>query len=326
MAIALLAQSPQVRRQERVTYVYDLDGRPVAVSRSSAEVAPGRVIRTETTASVNSRPVTRERIEERVVREGPGERVVEIFIQPYDQDGRPTPPERIVREEKIGPDGTRTERTSVFRADLNGRFSLAERSTAISIEAGGRVRSEMRLERPSVSGAFEVSERRLTVETRKAGQVNREVTIEQARPGAGFEVVAKEVTAIVRSDGRETTRTIRYSTAASGMLSFAGETVSQVERRADGSEITLISLYGVAAPGRPAGSAGEAYLREQQRIERTKGPGGAVIERFSIRRPSLADQRLGPFIPISEVVCTGDCEEASLTVRPSPAAGRPPGK
>lgn len=325
VAIALMAQPAQVRRQERVTYVYDLNGRPTLVTRSSSEAGPGRVSRTETAPSVNSRPVALETVEERVIREGPGERIVEIFIQPYDQDGRPGPPQRIVREEKTGPNGRRTEQSSVYRADLNGRFSLAERSTVESFETGGSVRSEMRIERPSVNGGFELFERRFTTETREPGRINREVAIERARAGAGFEIVAKEVTEIVRREGREITATTRYNTAASGALGFTGRTVTEVERRADGSEITLVSLYGVAAPGRPAGPAKEGYLREQQRIERTKGPGGTVVERFSVRRPSLADQRLGPFVPISEVVCTGDCEESSLGAGSPSDTRRPSG-
>jgi hypothetical protein len=315
VSLTLLAQIPAVRRHERVTYVYDLDGRPTAVARSSAEAVPGRAVRTETAASVNSRPVTLETVEERVIRQGPGERIVEIFIQRYDQDGRPTPPEKILREERTGPAGKRTEQTSVYRADLNGRFSLAERSVTTSSESGGRIRSETRIERPSIHGAFEVAERRLTAETRKDGEIYREVTIEQARPGSGFEVAAKEVTEIFRSEDREVTKTVRYNTAATGRLSLAAKTVREIERHPDGTETTLVSIYGVAPPGRPAGPAGEAYLREQQRIERTRGPGGAVIERFSVSRPSLADQRLGPFIPISEVVCKGDCEESSLAAK-----------
>jgi len=62
--------------------------------------------------------------------------------------------------------------------------------------------------------------------------------------------------------------------------------------------------------GRPVGgySAGP-QLRQQHLIERRKGPGGEVVETFSIRRGTLADSgRLGEFEKISEVVCTGNCE------------------
>jgi hypothetical protein len=304
--VSLQAPAQETKREDRTTYVYDLDGKRTVAARSSVERSPGQSRRTERVESVNGRLVPLETAEERLIAERPGERIVEILVRRYDQDGRPGPPEKVLREERTGPAGERTVRTTVQRGDLNGRFTVAERSTTRTTQVGDVLTSETLVERPSLGGSFEVFEKRAGTETLRPDGVSREVTVHQAGADGGLRLVARESTEILREQDRETTKTTRYNTAATGRLTFAEETVSEIERRADGSEVSLLSVYGVAPAGRPAG---DRHLREQQLIERSKGPGGEVVERFSIRRPSLSDRRLGRFEPVSEIVCTGNCEE-----------------
>ncbi|HUR20177.1 MAG TPA: hypothetical protein VMZ90_05165, partial [Vicinamibacterales bacterium] len=100
--------------------------------------------------------------------------------------------------------------------------------------------------------------------------------------------------------------TATYMSGERRQLELVGQTVTESKKKADGSETKLVSVFGMAAPGRPA--TGQPVLREQQIIEKTPAAGGAV-EILSIRRPALDNPNvLGPVQKISEKVCTGPCQ------------------
>lgn len=307
------ALAAEVKRRELVTYVPDVNGRRSVTARVDASQQPGQSGRMTSIESINGRRVPVESVEERVVSEKEGERIVETVIRRFDPTGNLTQIEKIQRQETTGPDGERIERTRIERSDLNGRLWPVERSVSRTVRQGARLITETQVERPSADGGFAVAEKRLTAETLRPDGADREVTVQEAGQG-GFRVVARHVSEIRRQGGIETERTTFYDSARTGRLEPVGEKHVELVRRADGSAVSLVSLYGVAAPGRTA-EAGRLALREQQRIERFAGPGGARIERLSLRRPSLADQRLGPFEPASETICTGDCDDPP---RPAP--------
>jgi hypothetical protein len=307
------ALAAEVKRRELVTYVLDVNGRRSVTARVDASQQPGKSGRTTSIESINGPRVPVESVEERVVSKKEGERIIETVIRRYDPTGRPVQVEKIRREESTGAGGERIERTLVERSDLNGRFQPVERSTSRTVRQGARLVTETEVERPSPDGGFALVEKRLAAETLRHDGSDREITVQQAGPG-GFRVVAREVSEIRRQDNTQTERTTLYETARTGRLEPAGEKRVELERRPDGSEVSMVSLYGTTAPGRPA-EAGRLFLREQQRIERFTGPRGERIERTSLRRPSLADQRLGPFEPASETVCTGDCDGAARPAR-----------
>lgn len=307
------ALAAEVKRRELVTYVPDPNGRRWAAARVSATDQPGRSGRVASIESINGGRVPVESVEERVVSTREGERVTETVIRRYDPTGLPVQTEKIRRQQSTGPGGERIERTFIERSDLNGRFQPVERSVSRTVRQGARLITETELERPSPGGGFAVAEKRLAAETLRHDGSDRQVTVQEAAPG-GFRVVARQISEIRRHDNVQSERTTFYEAARTGRLEPVGERRVELERRPDGSEVSLVSLYGTAAPGRPA-EAGRLFLREQQRVERFGGPGGERIERLSLRRPSLADQRLGPFEPASETICTGDCDDPP---RPAP--------
>jgi len=313
MAGVAAATAGDVKRRELVTYIPDVNGRRWAAASVTAIEQPGGNRRISSIESVNGRRVPVESVEERLVSERAGERVTEVVIRRYDPNGNPTQIEKVRREESTGPGGERVVRTWTERSDLNGRFLPAERTVSRTLRQGARLITETAVERPSAGGGFAPVERRLTVETLRPDGADREVTVEEFGL-TGRRLVARQTAEIRRQGSTETERTKFYETAATGRLEPVGEKHVERERREDGSELELVSLYGVAAPGRPAES-GRLSLREQQRIERFAGPRGERIERLSFRRPSLADQRLGPFEPASETVCTGDCDEPASPSR-----------
>lgn len=307
------ALAAEVKRRELVTYVPDVNGRRSVTARVDASQQPGKSGRTTSIESINGRRVPVESVEEQVVSEKEGERIIETVIRRYDPTGVPVQIEKIRRQESTGPGGERIEYTRIERSDLNGRLRPVERSVSRTVRQGARLITETQVERPSAGGGFAVVEKRLTAETLRPDGADREVTVQEAGQG-GFRVVARQVSKIRRQGGAETERTTFFESARTGRLEPVGEKHVELVRRGDGSAVSLVSLYGVAAPGRAA-EAGRLALREQQRIERFAGPGGEQIERVSLRRPSLADQRLGPFELASETICTGDCDDPP---RPAP--------
>lgn len=65
-------------------------------------------------------------VEERVVEEGGGRKVIERNIRRADGQ-----PERVRIEERKNADGSVTTETAVYRGDLNGRLNLAQRAHSL---------------------------------------------------------------------------------------------------------------------------------------------------------------------------------------------------
>ena len=302
----------QQKSSQHTTYTYDLNGRRVAAGTVGGTQSTGRTMQTERSQSINGRSAPLESVEERVLSEGPSGRVVERIVRRSDQNGNPGPAEKIRIEERTKAGGGATVKTTLYRADLNGRFALAERSTAESAKRGDVLNSSTVIERPNLSGSMQVVEKQVAVETERKNGSSRDLTIYRKDQGGRFREAARETAEVVKQNNQETVTTTSYNATNAGRLEFAGQTVSNLQRHADGSETKVVDVYGGASMGRPiAGSSPRPQLREQQLIERHKGPGGSVIETFSVRRASLADSsRLGDYQLISEVVCTGNCEQS----------------
>ncbi len=271
---------------------------------------PGRFAQTKRIRSVNGVDVPVETVEERVLEEGPGGRVIERLIRWFDQNGQPTQREKVrVEERREG--GWAVTTATVWREDLNGRPVFAERSRTEAVRSGDVTRSTMVIERPAVDGSVAAVERQVKTETSREGHTRREVEIYRPDPGGSFRAAARETAEIVEQNGRRVETVTRYDTVnATGRMEFSGLTEAETVRREDGSELTVVSLFGAAAPGRPIESRRGRHLREQVLIERRPGPGGSVIERTSVRRTSLSDPgKLEAAQPVSETICTGDCAE-----------------
>jgi len=307
LAGALWAQ-PQSRQY--TTYGYDVNGRRVAAGTVSEGRTDARSNSVDRIQSLNGRTVPTETVEETVLSEGPNGRVVERMVQRYDQQGRLAEKERVRIEEERNPGGELVVTESVYRTDLNGSFALQERSTTRTTTAGAATNTTTEMQRLGLSGSFQVVERQTSVE--RAHENGRTRTASTWRVDASGRLTEQEraATELRTTEGGETETTTIYS-AVRGEMEFVEQVVTTTETRTDGSEVSEVSVYGAAATGRSiTGSGGDAVLKEQQLIEREPGPDGSMIERVHFRSASLSDAGgMEPYRLITEVICTGQCQE-----------------
>ena len=75
-------------------------------------------------------------------------------------------------------------------------------------------------------------------------------------------------------------------------------------KRADGSEVTEVNLYGPSSDGHAQEPGAAPVIKEQQVVERRKAADGSVVETLSVRRPTYSDPtKLGALEKVSETVC-----------------------
>lgn len=300
------AVSAQDKSSERATYTYDVNGRRVLDSQSSSSSGRGAASNTESTRTLNGRLAPLQKVEERVVSDGPEGKVVERIIRRYEGGGGQAATEKVVFETRKNPDGSETRRTTAYETDVNGRFSLRQRETEQVTKQGGVERADALVERPSLNGGLQADEKRVTVSQGPEGDRQKDVTVYRRTSGGGFGVAQREIEQVKAANGQTTTASAVYSTNSTGNMELATQKVSTVKKAADGSEVEVVDLYGNAQPGRAA--AGGPALREQQVIER-KSANGQQVETLSVRRPQLDSGKLGPLTKVSETVCSGDCKK-----------------
>jgi hypothetical protein len=291
-----------------------VNGNRVGGRTLTTATGPGAESKTERVISLNGRSVPLESIEEKVIEEGPRGRVVERTIQRFDQNGRPTPPEKVRIEERPGSGGRLTTTKTVYEADLNGNFRVRERERTQATISDTKTNSTIVVERPTVNGSMNTVERRVISETTSETNSSRDETIYRPDQSASFVPASREVTQTNwDAQGRRIT-TARYNTVNdSAQMILAGQTVTDVETRADGSQTTVIREYGTAVPGRSIAAGNRTpQLREQQIIERAVQRDGSVVETTGVQRVSVSDpSKLEAYQPVSETVCRGNCIEKS---------------
>jgi hypothetical protein len=299
------------------TYVFDAEGRRTAWSGATTGEKQSLTLGRD----MNGRQVKVEEVEEKVVRDRDGVRVVERVVRRYDPNGRPLPPEKEVIETTQRPGGGATTAVTQFRADLNGRLQPAERIVSDTHDANGATRTETRVERLTINGAFAPIERRVAVETVRGDDAEREESSYLPDANGRFQQATRRVARTIRENGATREQTDEYEAATTGQLQLSRQTVARVERDAQGAERRVVDVYGPAATGRPV-TPGELALRERQVIEVRPTPSGAV-ETYSIQRPAPDGRgQLGPLVKIAETVCTGKC----LPETPSAAKPTAPGE
>jgi hypothetical protein len=298
ICIALLLAGLAAAQDSRSnTYVYDVNGNRVLF----LERAAGDNSSSEKVQSVNGRSVPLEKVEEKVLEKDSTRMVLERTIKRYDPNGNPLPPERIRVETTMRSDGGAETRTSIYRGDLNGNLKLSERSVSDTSSAGGVTENQVRVERPTVNGSFEVVEKKVGQSRDSGDKREQDVTVYQRDDNGRFIPVSRQITKSTK-DGP--TVVDEYQSAATGEMQLSREVVTKVVKGATGDK-QEVSIYGLEAPGRPAG--GSLKLREQHLIETRPTPEGAV-QTFSVRRPSLSsDKELGQYQRVSETVCKGKC-------------------
>ncbi len=315
MAALLPAQEG---RTERV-YTYDGAGQRAGSATISASAGTGSSSRTVRTQNLNGRSVPLQSVQEKVIEDRPGYRVVERTVQLYGQDGRPTSRQKVRIETREEGAGRQSTTTTVYETDVNGSFQIRERQRSRAVTRDDVTDTTTEVERPTISGAVQLVEKRVTHEVEHEDAGKRDETVYQRDEDGNFRPAARETTETVRGESRETSTVTRYNTVNfSGAMEFAGQSVTELERRPDGSQVKVISRYGAATPGRPIPSSDrEARLREQEIVERQVQRDGTVVETTSVRHGSISDRgELGPPQKVTEVICTGNCLEP-----PAPAGG-----
>lgn len=297
----LVAAALPAQERESRTYVYDPNGRRVEWSATTR----GQGYQAETIRDVNGRRVPVESVEERVLRKEGGLQVVERVIRRYSPDGRPLPPEKVLVETVSRPDGSVRETATIYRGDLNGALRPAERILTETRSREGMTVSETRVERAGISGGFSLVEKRSATEVVRAGDKASERDETVFVPDANGRLIAAR-RRVVRS--RERGGTVQqhadeYEAATTGALRLSRQLVSVTRRNPDGSEETVVDVYGVNAPGRPIEPGAAPQLRERQIYTSRQSPDGSVVTVFAVQRPSLNSTReLGPPEKVSETV------------------------
>jgi hypothetical protein len=264
---------------------------------------------TETRQSLNGHSVPAERVEEHVVSDSGGVRVVERMIQRYDPNGNPLAPEKeVVTTSKLD-DGSTDERKAVWRGDINGSMALTEQTEAKTRREGATVTSEITVARPSMNASMDVVEKRDLVRTLGlSGSYQQDETVWRNGESGFYEAVRRVVEH--KEDANRTLDNIaEYELGSSGALELHRQMVRDTVKGADGSQTTSIKYLDQSAPGTViSGSDPGLKLSSEEIVQRSPGSGGSVVETMSVRRPSLSDpNELQPAQKVSETVCRGDC-------------------
>lgn len=293
---ALFAQQRESR-----TYVFDPNGRRTEWSVATRDGSST----SETIRDLNGRTVPVERTEERTTRRPDGTMVTERLIRRFDPGGAPLPPEKIVTETTQRPDGTLVEVSTVYRGDINGSLRPAEKAVREARKQGDQTVSETRIERPSLSGGFELQEKRSAIEVVRESEksTEREETVYVRNANGAFVPAQRRVTRARESNGTVEEQVEEYEAATSGSLRLSRQFSSVTRKNPDGTQDTVVDVYGVAAPGRTIESGTAPQLRERQIYTSRQSPDGSVVTVFSVQRPSLNSPReLGRPETVSETV------------------------
>ncbi|MEJ5369103.1 MAG: hypothetical protein WHT08_12330 [Bryobacteraceae bacterium] len=296
LACAALWGQPRESR----TYVFDPNGRRTEWSVATRDQSST----SETVRNLNGRQVPVEKTEERVTKRPDGTVVTERLIRRFDSNGSPLPPEKIVTETVVCPDGTLTEVSTVYRGDINGSLRPAEKAVREARKQGDRTVSETRIERPSLNGGFELQEKRAATEIVRESDKSseRDETIYVRNANGAFVPAQRKVTRTRESGSTVEQQVEEYEAATAGALRLSRQISSVTQKNPDGTESTVVDVYGVAAPGRPIESAAP-QLRERQIYTSRQSPDGTVVTVFAVQRPSLnSPKELGRPETISETV------------------------
>ncbi len=290
-------------------YTSDLNGRAVAGPSTVTNGLQHTVI----TRSINGRQVPMEQTDEKVLSENSSGRTVERIVKHYDPNGQLAGTDRVVVQEEKLPDGMRT-RTSVFRSDVNGQQREIERKSVEEHRQGsaqaGSVNTQTQVERPGPSGSFQVVEKVSQVSETSGNGTHSDSTVFRPDGNGGFAAAVRDISDTKKNGSQESTTSAHYEPRDSQQLQLIAQTVSTVTKRADGSSVAELSMYGkTGGDGRAHDNETAPHLREVQTIEKVPGRDGSMTEIVTARRPSISDpSRLGPSTKLSETVCVGMCK------------------
>lgn len=288
------------------TYTYDGLGNRIP-QQATASSATGSV---EKMQNINGRMVPLEATEVKVLRDDASGKLVERYVKRYDSNGNLARTDKIVEEQQKRPDGSVTTQKTVYRGDINGSQSFAERSVTETRRNGDVTTTKETVDRPTINGNVATVERRETVEQKTPAGQTINTSVFRRQDGGQMYEAAREITE--RKEGKNGAPTVEntttYENKGLGGLKLYGQIVKQIEKAPDGTEQTKVDIYRRDAPGQTTEQDGKPKLIEEQVIARKKtGPG--FVETMDVRRPTLSDpNRLGAPQRIGETVCKSACQ------------------
>jgi hypothetical protein len=267
---------------------------PVTVqSRGPNGSSTSQVVR-----NVNGHSVPVNRVEDVIVSDSAGHRIIERTVRQFDANGNPGPPEKQRIEVRTSPDGTEETTTTVRRADINGNLQLAERRSEIARKSGDTV---VTVERPTANGRFETVEKR-EQQNRElgAGRSTSSSTTWQVDSNGRLVEVTRRTAERNVSDGKAVENASEYESVSTGQMRLKRQLVT----RSEGAR-TEVDIFE-----QPAGKAGAApQLVRRQITEREARPDGAV-DKISVQMASPNNpNQLGEVRKVEEVACLGDCSK-----------------
>lgn len=291
------------------TYTTDINGNRVTAASVVTSAHDSTQDVTQITQSVNGRTVPQQQTETHVVSKDANGSVVETIVRKYDPNGQLASTERVVTETQVRPHGS-TVHATTYRTDINGRMQEAERQTVESETQGATTTTQTVKERPSLSGAFQAVEKRTKVSEMAKDTTHEDETVyRRADSSSDFSAQVREIKDVTHAGNVTTEKTAHYEpVATASQMRLIQQTQGTTTKNPDGSESSQVNLYGSSWTGNVPDNQSALPLREQEIIERQKGPGGSVVETLSVRRPTPSDpNRLGAATQISQTVCTGKC-------------------
>ncbi|MBI5086449.1 MAG: hypothetical protein HZB13_17875 [Acidobacteria bacterium] len=299
LAFALIALGLPAQQKQSSTYVFDINGRRTDWTQARS----GEGASSETIRDVNGQRIPVEQVQEKVLRNEGGVRIVERTTKRFDPNGRPLPPEKTVVESTTRPDGSGTESVTTYRGDLNGNLQLSERAATQFRKSGDTITRETSVERTGISGSLEAVERRVVQETTTKTTSEKDETIYSRDSNGRFAETGRRIVKAATIDGKVREQVDEYESATTGRLQLARTSVATTAKTADGGERKEVDVYGPAAPGRAISTDGKLQLRERQYYTSRQSADGATVQVFAVQRPNLGPKAdLGPVQTISETV------------------------
>lgn len=301
--VSLSAQDSSVRTTTSV----DINGNRVAEGPQVDQTkSKGSSETTERMQSINGRMVPIERVDERVLRDDAGGRVVERLIHRYDATGNATTPLKEIVEEQKRADGGSTIQTTRYQNDINGALQIVQKSITDIRRSGASETTSTELQRP-LNGSLETVEKKDIVRVKDGTGYREDATTYRRDGNGGFGVAVRQTREHTEQGGQATDNTAEYEIGPDGQLQLHSQSVANIITRPDGSTDSVVNLFGRSVPG-TVDSDAKLKLFEQQIIEQKTRPGNTLVETLSVRRPSISDPNtLGPTQQISETTCKGKC-------------------
>jgi len=311
LAIPLaLRAATGVERQQQTYASFDLHGRATNGRIVEIEKGEGWSRTVEKIRDVNGRWVPLQEVEERLLQAAGPVRILERWIRPYDQNGRPGPPEKVrIEEQELAP-GRKLIRQLTYRGDLNGHLEAWEQREEQVEQQEGAVRKQATVQRRG-PGGWQLVEKTEETERRTQDRILRESTVYRKDVSGHFYPAARLLSETVQKGSWVREVVDEYNAARTGKLEFAWRRERETRHDPSGAATTVIRVYGAAPPGRPVTGEPSPQLREEQFIHRTPTTTG-YVETVQVRRASLSDPgRLEAPLLVSRVVCQGKCQDGS---------------